>query len=129
MLQLQLHSSYNYSVVAAIVASFVFCSVTQPLLSQKHFDEGCVKCVLKLKEIKGEKLDARNSATQIWLHALRYECEDFSYELRMSRLQRDGCRGNADIASGSGFWSCGPWALGELKVWAGRRRGHLLDGG
>eukprot|EP01084_Bolivina_argentea_P248491 415688_1 len=46
---------------------------------KKHWNDDCDECKTVLQEINGEKKDARNSAPEIYLHALKYECDEFSY--------------------------------------------------
>merc|ERR1712228_755322 len=46
---------------------------------KNHWNEDCDECKTILKEINGEKTNIRNSAPEIWLHALKYECDDFSF--------------------------------------------------
>jgi len=49
----------------------------------KHYDEQCDECQTIVKEINGETSNIRNSAPQIWLHALKYECDEFSHSVPM----------------------------------------------
>ncbi len=48
---------------------------------KKHWNNDCIECETILKEINGEHQVIRNSAPEIWLHALKYECDDFSYSV------------------------------------------------
>ena len=50
---------------------------------KKHWNDDCDECKTILKEINGEQTNIRNSAPEIWLHALKYECDDFCFAAPM----------------------------------------------
>ena len=48
---------------------------------KKHWNDECDECKTLLKELKGDTQSIRVSLSEIWLHAWKYECKEWSYQV------------------------------------------------
>ncbi|ETO13501.1 DRAP deaminase [Reticulomyxa filosa] len=47
---------------------------------EKHWNPKCPECITWKEEISGTWISPRPLVVEIWLHALKYECEEWSFE-------------------------------------------------